>query len=104
MASPTPYPQLETSLAQLKAMQHSIAQDFQIKLVGITGSVGRQDANVDSDIDVVAETLGRISLFEVVDAQAALKAKLGYEVDLIFLKDMPDYKKALMLRDLVPLL
>jgi uncharacterized protein len=84
-------------------MQHEIASKFRIKLVGITGSVGRQESTANSDVDVVAETIGRVSLFEVVDARDALVAKLGFEIDLIFLKDMPDYKKTLMLRDLVSL-
>jgi predicted nucleotidyltransferase len=96
-------PQLESSLDCLRAMQQEIATKFKIKLVGITGSVARLESKASSDIDIVAETLGRVSLFEVVDAKDRLAEGLGYDVDLIFLKNMPDYKKSLMLRDLVAL-
>ncbi len=51
--------------------------------VGIFGSFARNEMREDSDIDVLVEFKGRISLFEFVGIELGLSERLGKKIDLV---------------------
>ena len=53
-----------------------------IKSIGVFGSVARNEARPDSDVDVLVEFNRRIGLFEFAGVQRRLSELLGVRVDL----------------------
>jgi predicted nucleotidyltransferase len=57
--------------------------EFGVKRLAIFGSVARDEAGPESDVDLLVEFDGRpVGLFEVVDLQHYLEDLLGCKVDL----------------------
>ena len=60
-----------------------LAEKYGVAVVGIFGSYVRGMARRGSDIDLLAEILRPISLFEIVGAELYLGDLLGAKVDLV---------------------
>lgn len=71
-------------IAKLQASRH-VAERFGVAALSLFGSVVREDARPDSDVDLMVEFLpGRPrGLFEFVELKHALEGILGRPVDLI---------------------
>ena len=60
----------------------SSLQDFKVKSLLIFGSVARDEANADSDVDLLVEFEQTVGLFTFVRLQRYLETILGCKVDL----------------------
>jgi uncharacterized protein len=80
-----------------------LADKYGISVVGLFGSYARQEQRPDSDIDLLADILRPISLFELVGAELYLGEVLEAKVDLIPRRDVREELKGAILRDTVAL-
>lgn len=69
-------------LALLKAHEADLAR-FAVRSLGIFGSVARDEARADSDVDLLVEFAKPVGLFEFVRLQAYLQELLGAKIDLV---------------------
>lgn len=83
--------------------QDTLADRCGVRIVGLFGSYARQEQRPDSDIDLLADILRPISLFELVGAELYLGEVLGAKVDLIPSRDVREELKAAILQDTVAL-
>lgn len=83
--------------------QDVLADRYGINIVGVFGSYARQEQRPDSDIDLLADILRPISLFELVGAELYLGEVLDTKVDLIPRRDVREELKPAILRDTVVL-
>lgn len=83
--------------------QEALAAKYGINVVGLFGSYARQEQRPDSDIDLLADILKPISLFELVGAELYLAEVLNAKVDLVPRRDLREELKAAILRDTVTL-
>ncbi len=68
---------------ELISKHFSEIQKFKVKSIGIFGSVARNEATADSDVDVLVEFSEPIGLFEFARLQHYLEKLLGRRVDLV---------------------
>ena len=64
------------------ASQADDLRSRKVKSLSVFGSVARDEAGPDSDIDILVEFSEPVDLFEFVGLQNHLTALLGHEVDL----------------------
>jgi predicted nucleotidyltransferase len=83
--------------------QDVLADRYGVNIMGLFGSYARQEQRPDSDIDLLADILRPISLFELVGAELYLTEVLDAKVDLIPRRDVREELKAVILRDTVVL-
>ena len=87
-------------LAQLRALKPELATRYDVSAIGIFGSVARNEAHEDSDIDVVVYMLPNI--LKRACLKAELEEKFGRKVDVIrYWHGMNTYLKARIDRDAV---
>jgi len=85
--------QKEQVLQIIREHKQELAEKYHVKKVGIFGSVARNSAGPDSDIDIVVEMEPNLLL--QAELQAALESLLMRKVDLIrYWKRMNQYLKA----------
>ena len=70
-------------LQTLAAHQAELRGKFTVKSLALFGSVARNEANENSDIDVLVEFSAPVGLFEFLSLQEYLKDLLGRKVDLV---------------------
>lgn len=93
-------PMLSDVLHVLQAAR-SRAQAEGVELLGVAGSVARQEAGPDSDVDVVYRVVGRPTLFTLGGLLMDLQDALGARVDLIDVALVKPRMRAEIERDLV---
>jgi predicted nucleotidyltransferase len=69
--------------AKLKENKDLLSQRFKVKEIGIFGSFVRGEQKETSDLDILVEFDGRVSLFEIVRLERFLSELLGEKVDLV---------------------
>ena len=85
--------QKEQVLQIIRDHKQELAEKYHVKKVGIFGSVARNSAGPDSDIDIVVEMEPNLLL--QAELQAALESLLMRKVDVIrYWKRMNQYLKA----------
>jgi predicted nucleotidyltransferase len=67
---------------EIKRKILSILKRYKVKKAGIFGSVVRGEENKESDIDILVEIVGRMSLLDFVGLKLELEEALGQRVDL----------------------
>jgi len=67
----------------IRQHRNVLAEKYGVAVVGIFGSYVRGEQEQQSDIDLLAEILRPISLFEIVGAEIYLSETLGVKVDLV---------------------
>jgi predicted nucleotidyltransferase len=72
----------DEALAILSEHQAELKQEFAVKSLAVFGSVARDEARADSDVDLLVEFDQSVSLFEFVGLQQHLEGILGRKVDL----------------------
>ena len=70
----------------LKEFKKNYAQEYGILLIGIFGSVARDEATEQSDVDVVVKTKTP-DPFKIVHIKDDLEAQLGRHVDIVRMRD-----------------
>jgi uncharacterized protein len=69
--------------AKLKENKDLLSERFNVKEIGIFGSFVRGEQKETSDLDILVEFEGRVSLFEMVRLERFLSELLGEKVDLV---------------------
>jgi uncharacterized protein len=67
---------------EIKRKILSILKRYNVKRAGIFGSVVREEENKESDIDILVEIVGRMSLLDFAGLKLELEEALGQRVDL----------------------
>ena len=67
---------------EIKRKILSILKRYNVKRAGIFSSVVRGEENEESDIDILVEILGRMSLLDFAGLKLELEEALGQRVDL----------------------
>ena len=69
--------------ANLKENKDLLSERFNVKEIGIFGSFVRGEQKETSDLDILVEFEGGVSLFEIVRLERFLSELLGEKVDLV---------------------
>ena len=69
-------------IEEIKGKILSILKRYKVKRAGIFGSVVRGEENEESDIDILVEIVGRMSLLDFAGLKLELEEALGQRVDL----------------------
>lgn len=79
----------EKILSILRQFKQEYAQDYHLLSLGVFGSVARDEADPESDVDIVFET-DHPNLFRTSSMKVELENLLAQEVDLIRLREKMD--------------
>jgi len=71
-----------TAIAQLAAHREELRQQFGVTSLAIFGSTARDEATLESDIDLLVEFERPTGLFDLIRLQFHLEALLGTSVDV----------------------
>ena len=81
----------------LNKHQEELRRKYKLRVVGIFGSYVRGEQKRGSDLDLLAEFDGPVSLLELVSAETYLSRILKVKVDLIPKKDVrPELKERIL--------
>ena len=69
-------------IEEIKGKILSILKRYKVKRAGIFGSVVRGEENKESDLDILVEIVGRMSLLDFAGLKLELEEALGQRVDL----------------------
>ncbi|MBE9160293.1 nucleotidyltransferase family protein [Nodosilinea sp. LEGE 06152] len=97
---PTNFAVREQVLSRLQAIKPQLVKQYSISRIGIFGSVARNEAYGDSDIDVVVHM--RPDMLKRARLKAVLEEVFGREVDLIrYRESMNPFLKARINQDAI---
>ncbi|HHT9131295.1 MAG TPA: nucleotidyltransferase family protein [Candidatus Tripitaka californicus] len=85
----------------LKQHKEELRKRFKVKEIGIFGSFIREEQKKASDVDLLVEFEGPVSLLWVVRVENYLTDLLGVRVDLIPKEDIRDELKEIILAETV---
>ena len=81
----------------LKTMKPVLEGDYNVKSIGLFGSVVREKPSADSDIDVLVEFRRPIGMFRFLELEELLSERLGGKVDLVSKKALkPEIGRAIL--------
>ncbi len=86
-------------IAEIQKIIQPILWKYPIKSASIFGSYARQEADTESDIDILMEFSSTISLLQFVNIQLELEDLLGKKVDLVELSTLKPQLKANILKE-----
>ena len=66
----------------LQKERQELVDQYNISALSVFGSVARDDAREDSDVDILVEFSRPVGLFQFIELKQRLEALLGSEVDL----------------------
>lgn len=66
----------------LQKERQELVDHYNISTLSVFGSVARDDARPDSDVDILVEFNQPVGLFQFIELQQRLEALLGSKVDL----------------------
>jgi uncharacterized protein len=92
---------LDQALTILRAQAPGIEARHGVRVLGVFGSLARGQAGPDSDIDVLAETIGQPDMYDILAVEEELAAAFGRPVDLAFEKALRPHWLALVRADFV---
>ena len=78
-------------LAILSQFKKEYAQEYHLLKIGIFGSVARDEANENSDVDIVFET-DKPNLFRTASMKVVLENLLAQQIDIVRLRDNMNVK------------
>jgi len=85
----------------LKAHQAELHEQYGVKSLALFGSVAREEARPDSDVDLLVEFDRPVGLFAFIGLQLYLEAQLGCKVDLGTPRSLKSRLKASVLREAI---
>ncbi len=90
-------------ISRLQAALPDLRQRYGVVRIGLFGSVARNEARPDSDVDLVAEFApdARMGLFELFALEQDLSEHIGMPATISALEQMNRYVRASVERDLV---
>jgi len=72
----------EDVIQTLRAHQSEFTRRYHVKTLSLFGSVARDEAGAESDVDLLVEFSQPVGLFQFIEFQQHLEALLGGRVDL----------------------
>jgi len=87
--------------ALVRQHQDILADRYGVKVVGLFGSSARPQQMRDSDVDLLAEILRPVSLFELIGAEIYLSEILGAKVDLGPVRNVREELRETILKEAV---
>jgi uncharacterized protein len=91
----------ESILASLRRAFPDLKRQYLIQSLGLFGSVARGDARDTSDVDILVEFAGPVSLSTFLTLEAELGQLIGRQVDLVSRRALKPYTGRNVARDLV---
>ena len=88
---------LENKLKELKPL---LEKQYKVKKLGYFGSYARNEANEDSDVDILVEFSGDVG-WEFLDLKDFLENNLNTEVDLVTMNALKPQLKDEILKDVI---
>ncbi|MDQ2730063.1 MAG: nucleotidyltransferase family protein [Armatimonadota bacterium] len=86
-------------ILQLLTIHQADLARFDVKTLGVFGSVARGEANPDSDVDVLVEFNGAATFDGYIDLEAFLEDLIGARVDLVTRPSLPSDLRLSIERD-----
>lgn len=74
--------ELEKIIEKLQELKPFLSEEYKIKEIGVFGSYVRNEQTEDSDIDILVEYAGALSLFKVANLVNYLESIFGKKVDV----------------------
>jgi len=71
------------NIAEIRIIATQILKKYGIAKAGLFGSVARNEANANSDIDILIEPVAGMSLFDFIRLKNELEESLHAQVDLV---------------------
>jgi uncharacterized protein len=87
------------NIVDIQKVIQSVLWKYPIKRASLFGSYARQEARIDSDIDILVEFSSTISLIQFVTIQLELEDTLGKKVDLVEFSALKPQLKANILKE-----
>ena len=88
---------LEYIEEKIRSIKPVIASRFNVKRIGIFGSVVRGQVRKSSDVDILVEFSRTIDLLDFVALEKYLSEQTGVKIDLVSFKAlMPEFKNAIL--------
>lgn len=81
----------------------SLMESYGAQNVRVFGSVARNEATPNSDIDLLVSLRPGVSLFDIVSMQFAIEALLKQKVDILSEKGISPYIRDDVLKEAIPL-
>ncbi len=91
----------EEICALIRREQATLVERYGVRVTALFGSWSREEQRQDSDLDLLADIVRPISLFELVGAQLHLEDVLGMKVDLIPQRSVRKELKEAIFRDAI---
>lgn len=93
----------DEAIQRLSACADELRRDFAVAHLDIFGSVARDEAGPDSDVDILVEFLpdARIGLFEFFRLKSRLEEIMGTDIDLATTSALKEQLKEQILREKV---
>lgn len=85
---------------KIRELKPVLEKKYKVKSIGLFGSFARDEANEDSDIDILVEFSGNIG-WEFIDLKEFLEESLEREVDLVTIEALKPELKEDILRDVI---
>ena len=85
----------------LRKHQVEFTKQYHVKSLSLFGSVARNEASTDSDVDLLVEFSQPIALFGFIELQQRLEALLGVKVDLGTLRSLKPRIKDQVLQEAI---
>lgn len=85
---------------KLKKLKPILEKNYKVKTIGLFGSFAKNEANEDSDVDILVQFSEDIG-WEFVDLKKFLEENLGREVDLVTVEALKPELKEEILRDVI---
>lgn len=89
------------ALQLLRGQQKELSEHYHVAVLSIFGSVARDEAHPDSDIDILVEFSQPVGLFHFIDLKQYLEKLLGCKVDLGTPRSLKPYIKEAILEEAV---
>lgn len=91
----------EQVIKLIKQESETLKNQYLVKSLLLFGSVARDDARADSDIDLIVEFSQSVGLFHFIALKQYLEKILGCEVDLATYRSLKPYMKKQVLEEAV---
>jgi len=85
----------------LHEQKKDLLEQYPIESLFVFGSVARDEARLDSDVDVLVEFSQPVGLFQFIDLKQRLEALLGCRVDLGTPRSIKPLRKADVLQEAI---
>lgn len=85
---------------KLKDLKPILEKNYKVKSIGLFGSFARNEANEDSDVDILVQFSEDIG-WEFIDLKQFLEESLEREVDLVTVEALKSELKEEILRDVI---